>query len=201
VLLFVACSPKTFQAKWTKEIAPENYVVRFETTKGDFEVAVTRKWSPLAADRFYQLAKHDYYVDAIYYRVIPNFVAQFGNTDTIATRRWAKHKIKDEPVIRSNTKGTLSFARGGKDDRVAELFINLQDNIRLDTINYNNSTGFPVFGEVTKGMDVVDQIYSGYDSEPLSKLDQMYTKRNAFLAEYPKLDRIKKVVIISKNAP
>ena len=41
-----------------KEKAPEKFSVKFETSKGDFVIDVTRAWSPNGADRFYNLAKN-----------------------------------------------------------------------------------------------------------------------------------------------
>ena len=60
------------------EKAPEVYEVKFETTKGDFVVKVTRAWAPNGADRFYNLVKHGYYNGASFFRVIGGFMAQFG---------------------------------------------------------------------------------------------------------------------------
>ena len=51
MVLLSACSKPPFKSKWIKEQAPANFTVRFQTTKGDFDVAVTREWSPLAADQ------------------------------------------------------------------------------------------------------------------------------------------------------
>ena len=65
--------PATLTAK-----APETYQVQFDTTRGTFTVTVTRAWSPLGADRFYNLVKHHYFDNARFFRVLPGFVAQFG---------------------------------------------------------------------------------------------------------------------------
>ena len=84
----VSCAKPAFDPKWLSERAPETYTARFETTKGDFDIAVERKYSPKAADRFYQLVKHGYFDDGIFYRVVEGFVAQFGNTDQHAMEQW-----------------------------------------------------------------------------------------------------------------
>lgn len=71
--------------------------------------------------------------------------------------RWSDATISDDPVVRSNTRGTLSFAMTGQpNSRSAQVFINFGDNANLDEL------GFAPFAEVVEGMDVVDQIYSGY---------------------------------------
>ena len=51
-----------------KDKAPDTYQVKFETTRGDFTVSVTRAWAPLAADRFYNLVKHHFYDNARFFR-------------------------------------------------------------------------------------------------------------------------------------
>lgn len=192
------CTDPAFKKEWTKEKSPETFTVRFETTKGEFEIHAKRKLSPKAADRFYQLVKHGYYNNAIFYRVVPGFVAQFGNTDTITMNQWRSVKVPDESVIQSNSKGTVSFARFGKDSRDLELFINLNDNTVLDTLNFESVKGFPSFGKVTKGMETVAQLYSGYGENTMSD-QNLYLNRSVFYKNYPKLDLIKKAFLIESK--
>src|SRR6202049_1914166 len=66
-------NPASLHAK-----APELYKAQFTTTRGDFVVEVHRDWAPLGADRFYNLVKNGYYDQASFFRVVPNFVVQFG---------------------------------------------------------------------------------------------------------------------------
>ncbi len=198
VIIFIGCSPAIFKSKWTKEIAPETYVTRFETTKGNFDIKVTRKLSPMAADRFYQLVKHRYFDNGMFYRVNPGFVAQFGSSDQTNYRDWNNIKVADESVLQGNQRGTLSFGRGGKETRTTDLFINLGDNSRLDTIFYNDVRGFPTFGKVVNGIAVVDSLYNGYADTTMSSLDMMYENRAAFTKKFPKLDSIHKVYLIKE---
>jgi homoserine O-acetyltransferase len=198
MVVCICCNRAVFKPKWAAKKAPETYLVRLETTKGQFDVQVQREWSPLAADRFYQLVKHKFYDSAIFYRVVPNFVAQFGGKDWSASQQWMKYKIADESVVHSNKKGSLSFARDGKETRGDALFINLRDNPRLDTLNYNGVIGFPPFGEVVTGMEVVSALYSGYGDTTMSKLKTMYENHAQFLNLFPGLDVIRKVYILKK---
>jgi len=193
-ILIFGCSDSAFKKEWTNEKAPETFTVTFETTKGEFEIQAERKLSPKAADRFYQLIKHGYYNNAIFYRVVPGFVAQFGNTDTLQMNQWRSVKIPDEEVIQSNSKGTISFARFGKESRDLELFINLNNNTVLDTLNFESVKGFPSFGKVTKGMETVAQLYSGYGENTMSD-QNLYLNRSAFYKTFPKLDLIKKAYL------
>lgn len=196
IILFIGCSPKLFKKSWANEIAPENYNTRFETSKGIFDIEVNRKLSPRAADRFYQLVKHHYFDDGIFYRVNPGFVAQFGNSDTLTSNALSIIAVQDEPVIQGNDKGTLSFGRGGKESRSTDLFINLENNNRLDTLNYNEVKGFPTFGKVTKGMEIVESLYSGYADTTMDSLNLMYDNRKEFLKLFSQLDIIQKVYLI-----
>ncbi|WP_207632526.1 peptidylprolyl isomerase [Foetidibacter luteolus] len=178
--------------------APANFKARFETTKGNFEIEAHRNWSPQAVDRLYQLIKSGSYNNIAIYRVIPNFVAQFGtNNDTLVNSQWAKYKITDEPVMHSNDSGTVAFARSGKDSRSNDIYINLKSNPRLDTIFYNDTKGFPVIAVVTRGMNVVQQFYNGYQEEPMAKAGDSIPEWNKYFKEkYPLLDYINKAYII-----
>ena len=196
LFLLAACTGNEFNPKWTKEKAPDVFFVQFETSKGNFEAEINKHLSPLAVDRFYQLVKHDYFSNAIFYRVVPNFVAQFGNSDSSEIQNWIEYKIPDEKVIGSNEKGTISFARDGRDSRNVELYINLEDNLFLDTIFYNEVKGFPVIGKVTKGMETVGALYDGYGDKTMEKLETFYQRRSDFLQTYSSLDSILKIKII-----
>ena len=198
MLLFTlaSCNKPSFDPTWLTEKAPETFTVRFETTKGDFEITAKRSYSPNAVDRFYQLIKHDYYDNAIFYRVVPDFVAQFGNTDTSQMNQWRSQKIHDEPVLLSNAKGTVSFARDGAESRDLELFINLADNQKLDTLDFNGVRGFPAFAHVTKGIEIVESLYSGYGEETMANYESMYSDRALFYKNYPKLDLIEKAYLV-----
>lgn len=191
----ISCEKPTFKKEWTNETAPATFTAKFETTKGDFEIEVKRKYSPKAADRFYQLVKHSYFDNAIFYRVVPDFVAQFGNTEALEMDAWRSVKIPDEEVQKSNERGSVSFARSGKETRDLELFINLKDNSVLDTLNFEGVKGFAPIGNVSKGMDVVDKLFSGYGENTMSD-PNMYTNRQAFRKTFPKLDLIEKAYLV-----
>lgn len=152
-------------------------------------MAVKRDLAPGGADRFYQLVKAKYFDGARFYRVVPNFVIQWGAAaDPKVTKKWDK-PIPDDPVKASNVRGSISFASSGPNSRTTHLFINLADNANLD------SMGFSPFGNVTSGMDVVDKIYPGYGEEPdqgqIALRGNVYLKKN-----FPKLDYIKTARIV-----
>ena len=200
-LVFISCcGNQVLQKKWVKETAPEIFKARFETTKGVFDIEAQREWSPDAVDRLYQLIKSEFYTDIALYRVVPNFVAQFGiHNETCLNKAWEKHQISDEPVIVKNEEGTISFARDGKNSRTTQLFINLKSNTpRLDTLNYNKVKGFPVVAKVIDGMDVIKSFYNGYSEQPSGKQDLIQKNGNTFLRKnFPELDYINRAYIIN----
>jgi peptidyl-prolyl cis-trans isomerase A (cyclophilin A) len=184
-----------------KEKAPDEYKVQFSTTRGDFVVTVTRAWAPLGADRFYNLVKHHFFDNASFFRVLPNFMAQFGISAYPAVNKvWEPATIKDDPVTQHNVRGYVSFATAGANTRTTQVFINFGDNSRLD------HDGFAPFGQVTDGMKVVDMFYDQYGEGAPSgggpDQDQIQKQGKPYLDKgWPKLDYIKTATIISPAPP
>ncbi|HSC29192.1 MAG TPA: peptidylprolyl isomerase, partial [Vicinamibacterales bacterium] len=179
-----------------REQAPATYKARFDTTKGVFVIEVTRAWAPKGADRFYNLVKNGFYDNARFFRVISGFMVQFGiHGDPSVSAVWRSAQIPPDPVKQSNKRGFITYAMGGSPDtRTTQVFINFQDNSRLD------ESGFAPFGEVTSGMTVVDKIFSGYgEGAPRGsgpEQGRIQQQGNAYLMkEFPKLDYIKKATI------
>ena len=177
---------------------PDSFTVRVTTTHGAFDLKVHRDWSPRGADRIYWLVNHKYYDGVRFFRVVPNFVVQFGmNGDTAVNGAWKDRRFPDDTVKRGNVRGTLSFATGGANTRTTQLFINLKDNQRLDPL------GFSVVAQVVAGMPVVDSLYQGYgDGPPRGKgpsQDLIDKEGEAYLArEFPKLDRIVSARVVQR---
>ena len=190
-----SASDFTDPAKLTEK-APESFKVKFETTKGNFTVEVTRSLSPNGADRFYNLARSGYFKDVAFFRVIPGFMCQFGiHGDPKVSAAWHKAQIPDDAVKGSNTRGVITFATAGPNTRTTQLFISFGDNSRLD------STGFSPFGKVTEGMDVVDKINGEYgEGAPSGRgpdQGRIQSEGNAYLKkDFPKLDYIKSASIV-----
>jgi peptidyl-prolyl cis-trans isomerase A (cyclophilin A) len=177
-----------------KEKAPETYKVKFDTTRGQFTLTVTRAWAPLGADRFYNLVKHHFYDHAAFFRVVPGFVVQFGISATPSVAAaWKGTEIKDDPVTQTNKRGTITFATAGPNTRTTQIFINLKDNARLDGM------GFSPFGVVDgNGMNVVEMMYEGYGDNAGPDQDQLEKQGNAYLKKgWPKLDYIKSATLVN----
>jgi cyclophilin family peptidyl-prolyl cis-trans isomerase len=171
------------------EKAPDTYKANFDTSAGAFVVEVHRAWAPLGADRFYNLVKNGFFDNTRFFRVVPNFMVQFGlNGDPTVQSVWRTANLKDDPVKESNKKGYITFATAGPNTRTTQVFINFKDNAGLD------SQGFAPFGQVTSGMDVVDKITSQYGESP--NQGRIQAEGNAYLTkDFPKLDYIKKATI------
>jgi len=176
------------------ETAPAKFQVKFETSKGDFIVEVTRAWAPNGADRFYNLVKNGYYNDCRFFRVIENFMVQFGiNGNPKLNAVWRAARIQDDKVKQSNTRGYVSYAMAGPNTRTTQIFINYGNNSYLD------NQGFAPFGKVIKGMNVVDSIYSKYGEKPDQGRIQM--EGNDYLTKnFPNLDYIKSATILPSPA-
>ena len=180
-----------------KDKAPAQYKVKFVTTRGEFTIDVTRAWAPLGADRFYNLVKHHFYDNASVFRVVPSFVAQFGiSAYPAVTTAWKGTDIQDDPVTQSNKKGYITFATAGPNTRTTQVFIDLQDNARLDRM------GFAPFGVVEgDGMKVVEMFYDQYgdnagpDQPKIEKEGKPYLDKG-----WPKLDTIKSATLLT-SAP
>jgi peptidyl-prolyl cis-trans isomerase A (cyclophilin A) len=110
--------------------------------------------------------------------------------------KWHVSNIQDDAVKQSNKKGFVTFAQtGAPNSRSTQIFVNYGDNSRLD------ATRFAPFGQVTKGMDIVDSLYKGYgEGAPGGKGPNqglIQSKGNAYLdAQFPLLDGVKTAIIL-----
>lgn len=198
IVILVSCSKKVFKEKWTKKEAPEMFKARFETTEGNFDIIAKREWSPQGVDRLYQLIKTEFYTDIAIFRVVPKFVAQFGiHNDSIVNKSWRKYGLDDEPVLQKNDSMSISFARGGKKTRTTQIFINLKNNHRLDSIEFGGVKGFPAIAKITSGMDNVLKFYNKYGDKLGRRQDSIQRYGNKFIRKnYPEVAFIKKAYII-----
>jgi peptidyl-prolyl cis-trans isomerase A (cyclophilin A) len=154
---------------------------------------ITRAWAPLGVDRFYTLVKQEkYYDNSGFFRVLPGFVVQFGIAgDPALSKKWENANIQDDPVLKSNTRGYISYATAGPNTRTTQLFINYGNNARLDNM------GFAPFGVVSASADMIalDHVYSGYGQDP--DQGEIYAEGNTYLKKnYPNLDYIKSITIV-----
>ncbi|HPO12737.1 MAG TPA: peptidylprolyl isomerase [Candidatus Hydrogenedentes bacterium] len=185
-----APAPAPSAEEWPAK-APDVFKVKLECSMGDFVVECHKDWAPIGVERFYELVKSGFFNDARFFRVVPNFVAQFGiPADPKLAAEWRVKTIKDEPVKQSNVKGTLTFAKSSApNSRTTQLFINFKDNVQLDDM------GFAAFGKVSDGMDIVMKINPEYREAPnqgmIQSMGNEYLKKS-----FPRLDYIKKISLV-----
>ena len=131
------------------------------TDLGDIEVELYDQSAPKATANFVKLAGDGFYDDVIFHRVIPGFVAQagdgqYGKKSALQRGRVGTggpgYQFEDEPVSGDYLRGALAMANAGKNTNGSQFFICHQDLTGKLPKNYT------LFGQVTKGMEVVDQI-------------------------------------------
>lgn len=181
--------------------APERFEVRLETSKGVMVIEVHRDWSPQGADHFYNLVRAGYYNDSCFFRVIKGSWAQFGiNGDPKISRVWHLRTIPDDPLRKSNARGTIAYAFAVPNGRTTQVFINLRDNSAT-----HDPVPFVPFGEVIKGMKVADALNAEYGEAagsgirsgqqgPLYQFGNAYLERN-----FPRLDYIRRAFVANPD--
>lgn len=179
--------------------APDTYVVKLETTKGDLLIDVNRAWAPKGADRFFNLVKIGYYDDVAFFRVVSGFMAQVGiNGDPKVNTIWREARIDDDPVDpakASNKRGYVTFATSGPNSRTTQFFINFADNSRLDGM------GFSPIGKLRdESLTVLDALNAEYgEGAPRGmgpNQGRIQSEGNTYLkADFPRLDYIKKASV------
>ena len=172
------------------ETAPSVFLATVSTSVGTFVIEVKREWAPAGADRFYNLAKHGYYDQNRFFRVIPKFMAQVGiHGDPAIANAWKDATIPSDRPILSNIRGTVTFAKGTlASSRTTQFFINYGNNSRLDI------DGFAPFGQIITSMLLVERIYSEYGEGP----DQGALVANGnrwLLQNFPRLDYIRGIAL------
>jgi len=131
------------------------------TELGDIDVDLFSDAAPKASQNFVYLAKKGYYDDVIFHRVIPGFVIQVGdgqhgkksslNPSRVGTGG-PGYTFADEPVKGDYVRGALAMANAGPNTNGSQFFICTADLTGKLPKNYT------LFGQVTKGLDVVDKI-------------------------------------------
>lgn len=113
-----------------------------EGIKGKIEIRTHPSWAPLGVAHFHELMDSNFYDMAKFFRVVPDFVVQFGIAADPKNRR--PKPILDDPVVQTNARGTLTFATSGADTRSTQLFINIRKNGNA----FLDKMGFAPIGEV-----------------------------------------------------
>ncbi|MBP2099660.1 peptidylprolyl isomerase [Enterococcus rivorum] len=173
----------------SNEVSADEYLVEMATTEGPIEIKLFPKQAPKTVENFVTHAKDGYYDGLTFHRVIKNFMIQGGDPKGDGT---GGESIWDKPFEDEisnelyNLRGALSMANSGPGTNGSQFFIvqnsdDISDGLLKSEypdaiIDAYKKGGTPhldgkhtVFGQVIKGMDVVDKIASVETIEPGSK--------------------------------
>ena len=179
--------------------APERLIVRLDSSLGEIDIEVVRRWAPRGADRFVALVRHGYYDGARFFRVRPGRWVQFGvNGDPAIAKAWRNRTFPDDPFVESNTRGTVAFAFAVPDGRTTQVFVNTGDNAAT-----HDKEPFTPFGRVVSGMERVDAINAEHGEGPggirAGKQDAFFDGGNDWLLrEFPRLDFIRRASVLDR---
>lgn len=202
-----------------QKVRDNEYLVQIQTTKGNIEARLFPKEAPKAVENFVTHAKEGYYDGLIFHRVIDNFMIQTGDPkgDGTGGESIWKKPFKDElsnhlynlrgAIAMANsgpdTNGSQFFINQNKDDRSQELLIDdypqkiidaykKGGNPELDYADKESSNDYTVFGQVTKGLSVVDDIASVKTDSSDKPTQDIKIKKIVILKEPKKTDNTNK---------
>jgi len=135
------------------EPAPEGATLTFRTRKGDFTVALDAREAPLTSGNLVTLARQGYFRNLTFHRVVPDFVAQGGDPRGDG-EGGPGYSIRCEMTRRPYQRGVIGMALSGKDTGGSQFFFTHSPQPHLDG-------RYTAFGEVTRGLEVVDQLLEG----------------------------------------
>ncbi|BBR55221.1 MULTISPECIES: peptidylprolyl isomerase [Pseudomonas] len=153
-LLLTACSVAFATSVMASDKTPH---VLLDTSFGPVEIELNAEKAPISTKNFLEYVDSGFYNNTIFHRVIPGFMAQGGGFTDRMVQKPTRDPIRNEASNGlANTRGTLAMARtSDPNSATSQFFINVADN---DFLNPGRDRGYAVFGKVTKGMEVVDQI-------------------------------------------
>ena len=155
--------------------------VRLVTTQGNILIELYPQAAPNACGRFTELVQKGFYDFTPIFRVVPNFVCQFGINWRGPFPDYQNNNFKDDPSYFALAPGTLAFAKAGPDTNSTQIFINYQDNSRL--VQQGN---FTAFGRVTEGLEVALSFPAVGDPGMGLDQDLMWGKGDVYLKKLPK---------------
>ena len=143
----------------TELSAQEATRVVMKTSLGEIHLELYPDQAPATVENFLEYANSGFYDGTIFHRVISNFMIQGGGFTSDMQKKGTRDPIPNESNNGlSNRRGTIAMARLPQPhSATAQFFINVQNNMNLD-YKGGNEWGYAVFGKVTEGLDVVDDI-------------------------------------------
>jgi cyclophilin family peptidyl-prolyl cis-trans isomerase len=149
--------------------AGQTRTVTIQTDLGNIVTEVSGDLAPMAAGNFAALAECGFYDGVVFHRTVPGFVIQAGDGEFARVPiEQPQHmgvggpgyQFDDEPVVGEYVRGTLAMANAGPDTNGSQFFIVLED------LTGQLPKDYTIFGAVTEGMDVVDEIAAAPQSGP-----------------------------------
>lgn len=127
----------------------KQYSATLKTSEGDIQVKLYADKTPITVNNFVTLSRKKFYDGTIFHRVIEGFMIQGGDPEGTG-RGGPGYQFDDEPFEGDYKRGILAMANAGPDTNGSQFFI-----MHADTPLPKN---YVIFGEVTKGIEVVDKI-------------------------------------------
>ena len=162
LLLLSSCGDKTSNNEIEKIMEKTMTQVTIKTSVGDIQLELNNEKAPITVENFKTIANSGYYEGTIFHRVINGFMVQGGGlTADMNNKSSGTSPIQNEANNGlSNDRGTIAMARTmDPHSATSQFFINHKDNGFLNHTGENSQGwGYAVFGVVTKGMEIVDQI-------------------------------------------
>jgi peptidyl-prolyl cis-trans isomerase B (cyclophilin B) len=133
--------------------------VRMTTNKGNITIELDEAKAPKTVANFLEYVNNGHFANTIFHRVIPDFMIQGGGFDSGMKQKPANQTVENEAKNGlKNDKYTIAMARTSDPHSAsAQFFINTKNNAFLDYPG-QDGWGYAVFGKVTEGQDVVDEI-------------------------------------------
>ena len=145
----------------------KSYSAILHTQAGDIEVALHAKEAPKTVNNFVALSRTNFYNNTPFHRVIKGFMIQGGDPKGDGSGG-PGYTFDDEPFTGEYTSGTVAMANAGPNTNGSQFFIMHTD--------FQLQKNYVIFGNVTKGMEVVDKIATapvtksptGEESQPVT---------------------------------
>ena len=162
IFMVTSCADKTDNIKIEKKMEKTMTNATIKTNLGDIQLELNDEKAPITVKNFKKIAESGYYEGTIFHRVINGFMVQGGGlTADMSNKSSGTSPIQNEANNGlTNDRGTIAMARTmDPHSATSQFFINHKDNAFLNHTGENpQGWGYAVFGIVTEGMDIVDQI-------------------------------------------
>ncbi len=162
IFMVTSCADKADNIKIEKKMEKTMTNATIKTNLGDIQLELNEEKAPITVENFKKIAESGYYEGTIFHRVINGFMVQGGGlTADMSNKSSGTSPIQNEANNGlTNDRGTIAMARTmDPHSATSQFFINHKDNTFLNHTGENpQGWGYAVFGIVTEGMDIVDQI-------------------------------------------